>query len=74
MRWYNYDTDSVVPAAAPKNTPARIVLQKETPTDLEATGEGAKVESYKILRDGHLIIIRGNRVYNAQGQLMFKKK
>lgn len=54
--------------AVARHTPARIVMHKQTPTDVEAIGEGTKGEWRKVLRDGHLIILRGDKEYNAQGQ------
>ena len=54
--------------AVARHTPARIVMHKQTPTDVEAIGEGTKGEWRKILRDGQLIILRGDKEYNAQGQ------
>ena len=37
------------------------------PTDVEVTGDGLQVTGKKIIRNGQLIIVRGEKEYNAQG-------
>ena len=37
------------------------------PTDVEVTGDGLQVTGKKVIRNGQLIIIRGEKEYNAQG-------
>lgn len=55
-------------AAAPKRV--RFVFEEEQ----HATGldqvSSSQVQSTKVLRDGQLIIIRGDKEYNAQGQII----
>ena len=50
---------------------ARIVMNKEVTTDIETVSdERLTISGKKILRDGQLFIIRDNKTYNAQGQLV----
>ena len=58
---------TVGPAAAPKNTPARIVLQKQTPTDIESIQSSA-VSVQKIVKDGQVIILRNGKKYDVTGK------
>ena len=55
-----------------RGMPTRIVEQRETPTGIEeVTGDGLPVTGVqKIIRDGRLIIICGDREFNAQGQIL----
>ena len=59
-----------VPESGEQNAPIRFLFQHEA----ETTGiENASAKiggSEKILRDGQLIIIRGDKEYNAQGQIV----
>jgi len=58
------------PISAPirRGAPIRIVEQENTATGVETVeSRKTKVESYKILRDGQMIIIREGKEYNAQG-------
>ncbi len=48
---------------------ARIVFGPQTTTDFENV-QGDNVQSTKVIRDGQLFIIRDNRTFNAQGQLI----
>lgn len=48
---------------------ARIVFGPQTTTDFENV-QGDNVQSTKVIRDGQLFIIRDNRTFNAQGQLV----
>lgn len=59
------------PSMAPvqKGMSARIVEQRETPTDLESC-QSLEVSIQKVIRDGQLIIIRGDKEFNAQGQIL----
>jgi len=55
------------PAAAPKHTPARIVLQSNTPTEVDNSDRingGWK----KIIRDGQVYIFRNGKLYSILGQ------
>ncbi len=52
--------------SVPRNTPARIVMQRNLPTDISKTV--IVKEGEKLLRDGRLIIIRNGVEYNAIGQ------
>lgn len=58
---------TVGPAAAPKNTPARIVLQKQTPTGVESIQSSA-VSVQKIVKDGQVIILRNGKKYDVTGK------
>lgn len=50
---------------------ARIVMNKEVTTDIETVSdERLTISGKKILRNGQLFIIRDNKTYNAQGQLV----
>ncbi|MBR0309411.1 MAG: hypothetical protein IJQ97_00880 [Paludibacteraceae bacterium] len=49
--------------------PMRMVFRPKVPTAVENSSQVA-VSSQKVLRDGQLYIIRNNRTYNAQGQLV----
>ena len=55
-----------------RGMPTRIVEQRETPTGIEeVTGDGLPVTGVqKIIRDGRLVIICGDREFNAQGQVI----
>ncbi len=58
-----------VPESGQQNAPARFLFRHEN----ETTGIDqvpSDVQSTKVLRDGQLIIIRGDKEYNAQGQLV----
>ena len=53
-----------------QNAPVRFLFQhEEQATGFENVQEG-NASSSKILRDGQLIIIRGDKEYNAQGQIV----
>lgn len=47
--------------------PIRVQLSAKAPTGLDENGQMRKCENEKIIRDGQLIIIRDNKMYNAQG-------
>ena len=53
-----------------QNAPARFLFKHED----EATGlgnvQGDKAQCTKVIRDGQLIIIKNNKEYNAQGQIL----
>ena len=53
--------------AAPRNTPARIVLQKETTTGIESI-EPSTIRVQKIFRDGKVYILRDGKLYTILGQ------
>ena len=55
------------PAAAPRKTPARIVLQKETTTGIESI-EPSTIRVQKIFRDGKVYILRDGKLYTILGQ------
>ena len=55
------------PAAAPKNTHARIVLMPTITTGME-TAEPAATGVQKFVRNGQVYIIKNGVMYNAQGQ------
>ena len=57
------------PESSVQNAPARFLFRYEA----ETTGIDqvpSDVQSTKVLRDGQLIIIRGDKEYNAQGQIV----
>ena len=60
------------PQAAPKNTPARIVMGQQVATDIENTSNEkiGKCENAKILRNGQLFIIRDGKTYDFFGRLV----
>jgi hypothetical protein len=55
------------PAAVPKNSPARIVVQKNTPTDVEGV-QSSVIRVQKLVRDGQIIIIRNGERYDVTGR------
>ena len=55
------------PVISPRQTPARLVVRPKAPTDLESI-ENSEFSIQKVLRNGQLIIIRGDKEYDAQGQ------
>jgi len=55
------------PAAAPRHTPARIVLQKETTTGIEYV-QYSEASVQKIIRDGKVYILRDGKLYSILGQ------
>ena len=61
------NTSSGVPVR--RGMPAKIVEQKEIQTGIESI-QHSDVSAQKILRDGQLVIISGDREYNAQGQVI----
>lgn len=56
------------PAAAPKNTPARIVMFRETATGWEEIVNDAPPMTKKIVRDGVIYIVRDGKLYSILGQ------
>ena len=55
------------PAAAPRNTPARIVLQSNVATDIENVQKD-NVQSTKLIRNGQVYILRNGKIYSILGQ------
>jgi hypothetical protein len=53
--------------AVKKNTPARIVTRRETPTDIDQISNQQSPFSNKILRNGQILIIRDGQTYNLLG-------
>ena len=61
----------LVPAATPKNSPARIVEHHQTTTDMITITENkmSQIESTrKVLRDGQIYILRDGKTYTVLGQ------
>ncbi|MCQ2075615.1 MAG: hypothetical protein MJZ20_01070 [Bacteroidaceae bacterium] len=61
-----------VPGTAPAPAPGRkyisMPLPKETPTELESVdGSQRTIRNGKFLRNGQLIIVKDNKMYNVQG-------
>ena len=56
--------------AVPKRTSARIVLQKEITTDMDGVQSADRFTDrvQKVIRDGHVIILRDGKQYNVLGQ------
>ena len=57
------------PSGAPKNTPARIVERRETPTGIEPI-VNRQSSNRKFLIDGQLYILHNGTMYNVQGQVV----
>jgi hypothetical protein len=55
-------------SAAPLSMRARVVFNENTTTSLPVVGGEAGNGVQKIMKDGQLIIIRGEEQYNVQGQ------
>ena len=55
------------PAAAPRNTPARIVLQSNVATDIEHVSQQPIANSQKLIIDGHVYIVRDGKIYSIFG-------
>ncbi|MBR1515710.1 MAG: C10 family peptidase [Paludibacteraceae bacterium] len=51
-----------------KGMPARVVVEKQTPTDAVETQQGIRATSEKVIQNGQLIIRANGNEYNAQGQ------
>ena len=63
----NYVPGSIV-TQAPNRKYISMPLPKETPTELESVdGSQRTIRNGKFLRNGQLIIVRDNKMYNAQG-------
>ena len=61
----------VVIGSGSAGAPKRLRFVFNTPTGIEeANGQELKANSLKVIRDGHLIIIRNGVRYNAQGQIV----
>lgn len=56
------------PAAAPKHTPARIVLQPATTTDVEPMTNDQRPMTNKLIIDGQVYILRDGKLYTILGQ------
>ncbi len=61
------------PNAAPKHTPARIVMRQDTATDVENV-QSDKEQCIKVLRDGQLYLMYKGTMYNVQGEKVGKLK
>ena len=61
---------SVPGSSSQQNAPIRFLFQHEAETTGIENASAKIGESEKILRDGQLIIIRGDKEYNAQGQIV----
>ena len=68
--YFIIDRQVITPSMAPRNSRARIVEHTDTTTDIETTNLKSEIINQKIIRNGHLIIIRGDKEYDAQGQLI----
>lgn len=56
------------PAAVPKNSPARIVLQKDVPTDIDQITNDKLPMTNKMIINNRLIIIRNGERYDVMGR------
>ena len=61
--------NTIPPSQAPHGTPARIMTTQQTPTEIENI-DSPENDNQKIIRNGVLYILRGEKIYNAQGQLV----
>ena len=68
--YFIIDRQVITPSMAPRNSRARIVEHTDTATGMDSVSGNTSPETQKVLRDGQLIIISGERIYNAQGQLV----
>ena len=79
LYWPEYDTrlkgfrahfrvPTTGPAAAPKNTPARIVLQPDAATGMELMTNDQLPITKKIIRDNQVFILRDGKCYTVFGQ------
>lgn len=50
--------------------PARLVIRENAPTGVEYVSQEPMANSQKLIKDGILYIICGDRIYNAQGQIV----
>ena len=57
----------ITPSMAPRNSRARIVEHSDTATGVESVQPSA-FGIQKVLRNGQLILLRGDKEYDAQGQ------
>ncbi|MBO6074835.1 MAG: hypothetical protein J6P74_06875, partial [Paludibacteraceae bacterium] len=71
FRAYFYIPDGTTVSGAPvrRGMPARLVIRENTPTAIENSQE-PMANSQKLIKDGILYIICGERIYNAQGQVV----
>lgn len=78
LYWPEYDTrlkgfrahfrvPTTGPVAAPKNTPARIVLQSNTTTDMEII-QASESGVQKLIIDGMVYILRDGKLFSILGQ------
>lgn len=56
---------------APRGSNARIITRENTATDIESI-QPSEVSIQKILRDGQIIIIRGDKEYTVDGKIVNK--
>ena len=79
LYWPEYDTrlkgfrahfrvPTTGPAAAPKNTPARIVLQPDAATGMEQMTNDQIPITQKIIKDNQVFILRDGKCYTVFGQ------
>ena len=60
---------SSTPMSAPFRRARFVVNQKDVETGMESV-QNSEISNQKIIRDGQLFIIRGDKMYNAQGQVI----
>ncbi len=60
---------SSTPMSAPFRRARFVVNQKDVETGMESV-QNSEISNQKIIRDGQLFIIRGDKIYNAQGQVI----
>ncbi len=58
-----------VPAQAPNRARAYMPKPKETPTDNPSLHHSIN-SSFKMIKDGHFVIVKDNKMFNAQGTLI----
>ncbi len=67
--YFIIDRQTIPSEVAPRGTRARIVERTEVPTAI-STVQSNEPQSTKVLQNGQLYIIRGEHMYNAQGQMV----
>jgi hypothetical protein len=55
-------------SSSPTPIRARVVFEENTATSIPMVETPTKVSTRKVLKDGRIIIIRGEEQYNLQGQ------
>lgn len=62
-----FQVPAEIKEAVDPQAPARIIVQQNTPTDIERT-QYSEVSVQKLLRDGQIVIVRDGKMYSILGQ------